>query len=86
MSTAPLSRAWMCAPPSSSFVTSRPSARRTTGGPATKSWLVSRTITEKCEAATRAAPRPATGPSAADTTGTLESSSTETSKSGLKGT
>ena len=45
--------------------TSRPRARRTTGGPATKSWLEPRTIREKCDAATRAAPSPATGPSAA---------------------
>ena len=33
----------MCDPPSSSFETSAPKARATTGGPATKSWLVSRT-------------------------------------------
>jgi hypothetical protein len=38
----------------------------TTGGPATKSCAVPRTITEKCEATTRAAPSPATGPSGED--------------------
>ena len=73
LSTAPLSCAWMCEPPSSSLGTSRPKARYTTGGPATKSWLEPRTMTEKCDAATRAAPSPATGPSAAATTGTCES-------------
>ena len=46
----------------------------------------SRTITEKWLAATRAAPSPATGPSAAAAIGTSESSSTETSNSGRYGT
>ena len=37
-----------------------PTPRSTTGGPATKSWLEPRTITEKCEVTTRTAPKPAT--------------------------
>jgi hypothetical protein len=56
-----------------------PIAAATTGGPATNSWPLPRTITEKCEATTRAAPRPATGPSAAATTGTIARLSIATS-------
>ena len=63
-----------------------PIAAATTGGPATNSWAVPRTITEKCEAATRAAPSPATGPSAAATTGTTERFSTTSSQPGTNGT
>ncbi len=58
----------------------------TTGGPATNSWALPRTITEKCEQTTRAAPRPATGPSAAATTGTRERFATTRSKPGSGGT
>ena len=43
-------------------------------------------MTEKCENTTRAAPSPATGPSAAATTGTVESSSVMISIAGLAGT
>lgn len=60
-------------------------AAATTGGPATNSWALSRTITEKCEATTRAAPRPATGPSAAATTGTVERFSAAVSNPGRNG-
>ena len=45
-----------------------------------------RTITEKCEQATRAAPRPATGPSAAAITGISLSAVAMTSQVGLPGT
>jgi len=47
---------------------------------------VPRAITEKCDAETRAAPSPATGPSAADAIGTIDSNSTDTSQSGMNGT
>jgi hypothetical protein len=47
---------------------------------------VSRTITEKWLAATRAAPSPATGPSAAATTGTIDRFSTASSQPGTNGT
>ena len=63
-----------------------PMAAATTGGPATKSWAVPRTITEKCEATTRAAPSPATGPSAAATTGTIAWFCPTRSKPGSGGT
>ncbi len=45
-----------------------------------------RTITEKCEHATRAAPRPATGPSAAAMTGISDIDAAITSQAGLPGT
>ena len=54
--------------------------------PATNSCPLPRTITEKCEATTRAAPSPATGPSAAATTGTIARFSTATSIPGRNGT
>ena len=57
-----------------------------TGGPATNSCPVPRTMTEKCDATTRAAPRPATGPSAAATTGTMPRLATAISMPGRKGT
>jgi hypothetical protein len=60
-----------------------PSARRTTGGPGHEDLARPAHHHREVDAATRAAPRPATGPSAAATTGTRESSSTETSQSGL---
>ena len=63
-----------------------PIAAATTGGPATNSWPVPRTITLKCEATTRAAPRPATGPSAAATTGTIDWLATAISIPGRNGT
>ena len=63
-----------------------PIAAATTGGPATKSCARSRTITEKCDATTRAAPRPATGPSAAAATGTVERFSAVISQPGMNGT
>jgi hypothetical protein len=63
-----------------------PIAAATTGGPATNSCAVPRTITEKCDATTRAAPRPATGPSAAAATGTRDMFATVSSKPGTNGT
>jgi hypothetical protein len=86
LSITPLPRVWMNEPPSSSFSTRRPMPRSTTGGPATNTWLLPRTITEKWVATTRAAPSPATGPSAAPTTGTSLSSSTTRSQAGFAGT
>src|SRR6185369_2246014 len=62
LSTAPLPCACMCEPPSCSLVTFSLTPRSTTGGPATKSWLVPLTINEKCEVTTRTAPNPATEP------------------------
>src|SRR5205807_1170020 len=53
---------------------------------ATNICAVPRTITEKWEAATRAAPSPATGPSAAATTGTAERFATTSSQPGTNGT
>ena len=61
-------------------------AAATTGGPATNSCEVPRTMTEKCEATTRTAPSPATGPSAAATTGTIARLPTTRSKPGSGGT
>ena len=61
-------------------------AAATTGGPATNSWAVPRTITEKCEHTTLAAPRPATGPSAAAATGTMARFATTRSNPGKGGT
>ena len=58
----------------------------TTGGPATNSWALSLTITEKWEHTTRAAPSPATGPSAAAATGTTDRFFTTRSKPGRGGT
>src|SRR5215472_10029670 len=86
LSTAPLPRACINDPPSSSLVTTSPTPRSTTGGPAMKSWLVPLTINEKCEATTRAAPSPATGPRQAPTTGTSDNSATTTSHEGFAGT
>ena len=63
-----------------------PIAAATTGGPATNSCAVPRTITEKCEATTRAAPSPATGPSAAAATGTRARLAIASSMPGMKGT
>ena len=76
----------MRAPPSSSLSGVSPIAAATTGGPATNICAVPRTITEKWEAATRAAPSPATGPSAAATTGTAERFATTSSQPGTNGT
>ena len=50
-------------------------ARFTTGGPAAKTWPCPRTITLKCESTARPATCPAEGPTMAEQTGTLESSS-----------
>ncbi len=47
----------------------------TTGGPATKSWEISRTITEKWPSTAFAAPMPTTLPRSMFTTGTVESCS-----------
>ena len=47
----------------------------TTGGPATNSWAMSRTITEKWPSTALAAPMPTTLPSSTLTTGTVESCS-----------
>ena len=47
----------------------------TTGGPATKSWEMSRTITEKWPSTALAAPMPTTLPSSRLTTGTEASCS-----------
>ena len=44
----------------------------TSGGPAENTCAAPFTITEKCDAGTSAAGSPATGPSAAATTGTVE--------------
>ena len=85
LSTAP-ARACRRAPPSASLSGVSPIAAATTGGPATNSWALPRTITEKCEHTTRAAPSPATGPSAAATTGTIARLRTTTSKPGSGGT
>ena len=56
-------------PPSCSFVTSWPSARRTTGGPDANSADVPFTITLKCDSTAQPAGPPATGPSTAATLG-----------------
>ena len=86
LSTAP-ARACIRAPPSSSLSGASPiPAIATTGGPATNSWAVSLTITEKCEHTTRAAPSPATGPSAAAATGTIDRFFTTRSNPGSGGT
>ncbi len=85
LSTAP-ALACARAPPSSSLSGDSPMAAATTGGPATNSCAVPLTMTEKCEATTRAAPRPATGPSAAATTGTRERLAAVSSKPGTNGT
>ena len=74
LSTEPF-RQWMCQPPRSSLVMSYPMACRTTGGPATKSWAMSRTMTEKCPSTAFAAPMPTTLPSSMFTTGTVASCS-----------
>ena len=68
LSTTPLRRCTR-APPSSSLVARTPRARSTSAGPAISTCAVSRAISEKCDATSRAAGRPATAPSAADTTG-----------------
>ena len=68
LSMAPL-LAWTSGPPNSSLVLSSSSARLTTWGPAMSSWAL-RVITVKCEATKRAAGMPATGPRAAEATGT----------------
>jgi hypothetical protein len=85
LSTAP-ARACIRAPPSSSLSGVSPIAAATTGGPATNSWAVPSAITEKCDATTRMAPSPATGPSAAVTTGTRERLAAVSSKPGTNGT
>gem|GEM_PF-6917117 len=85
LSTAPLMCAWISEPPSSSLVSSSPTPHLTTGGPAINNWLDPRTITEKCDAATRAAPSPATEPMHPATTGTSPINFTSTSKAGLAG-
>ncbi len=71
LSTEPL-RQWMCQPPSSSLVISYPMACCTTGGPATKSCAMSRTITEKWPSTALAAPMPTTLPRSKLTTGTVD--------------
>ena len=48
-----------------------PIARSTTAGPATITWAVCRVITARCDATRRAAGKPATAPSAAETTGAV---------------
>ena len=85
LSTAP-ARVCARAPPSCSLSGDSPIAAATTGGPATNSCAVSRTITEKWLHTTRAAPSPATGPSAAATTGTRLEFSTTSSNPGRGGT
>ncbi len=85
LSTAP-ARVWARDPPSVSLSGDSPIAAATTGGPATNSCEVPRTITEKCEATTRAAPRPATGPSAAVATGTRARLAIASSMPGMNGT
>ena len=50
-------------------------ARSTSSGPPVSTTAVSCVITEKCEAASRAAGKPAQGPSAAQATGTAASAS-----------
>ena len=78
-------RAWISYPPSCSFETFSPTPRSTTGGPATKSWLDPRTITEKCDVTTRTAPNPATGPRHAPITGTSPSIAVMVSHAGFAG-
>ena len=85
LSTAP-ARAWGRAPPSVSLSGASPIAAATTGRPGHEQLGLPRTITEKCERTTRAAPSPATGPSAAATTGTIRRLRTTTSKPGSGGT
>ncbi len=77
---------WISTPPSSSLPTGVPKARSTTGGPATNTCETPRTMSEKCACATRAAPSPAVGPSAAATTGTSDIIATIRSQPGLPGT
>src|SRR3979490_2521800 len=62
-------RVWVRQPPSSCLSGVSPIAAATTGGPATNICAVSRTITGKCDATTRAAPSPAPRPRAAAPTG-----------------
>ena len=86
MLSTPPARTCVRAPPSSSLSGVSPIAAATTGGPATNIWAVPSTITEKWDATTRAAPRPATGPSAAATTGTIDRFAAVSSKPGTNGT
>ena len=60
-----------CAFSRSSLVFFSPIARATTAGPAVKICAVDLDITEKCEATSRPAGKPATAPSAAVATGTV---------------
>ncbi len=63
-------------PPSSSLPAFSPVPLLTTGGPATNSWAVPSTRIDRWAMQSRAAPRPATGPSPAATTGTQDRLST----------
>ena len=63
-------------PPSCSLSTCSPTPELTTGGPATNSCAVPSTRIDRWAAHSRAAPRPATGPSPAATTGTIDRLST----------
>ena len=75
-SSAPLSTVpfFVCTfhPPSSSLVFCSPMARATTAGPAVSICAVFLDITEKCEATSRPAGKPATAPRAAVATGTVD--------------
>ena len=66
---------WISGPPSSSLVTSIPSAALTTGGPPGNTWVPS-TITFQWARFVCSAPMPAAAPSTADTTGTVFSNVT----------
>ena len=57
--------------PSSSFVSDTPSARSTRAGPPTMTWEVSFTMTEKWDATSLPAGKPATGPMAPEDHGYL---------------
>ena len=70
----PLWRTCICSPPSSSFVTSYPSAAFTTGGPPGNSALVPFTIRFQYARQALTAGSPATEPMTAETTGTVRMS------------
>ena len=59
-----------------------PRARSTSAGPPVKTWAVSWVMIERCDATNLAAGKPATGPSAAHTTGTVANASIQSRLSG----
>ena len=85
LSITPLPNTWVRSSPRSSFVMSMPSAALTTGGPPGNTWLVPLTITLKWARQASTAGSPATEPSTAATTGTLQSRSSMPGVAGFVG-